>query len=114
VITASQDSFQLISAEAQELMRVGLVDHVHCALVLGKWKELLSFEHMRQETGRGALGPEFIGLVPMVKQKLGPNFQVIQGHRCVGGAMPDGIDMSTLGNPGKFAYCIGENEEERS
>jgi glycogen debranching enzyme len=39
---------------------------------------------------------------------------VIQGHRCVGGAMPDGIDMSTLGNPGKFAYCIGENEEERS
>ena len=83
MITASQDSFQLISAEAQELMRVGLVDHVHCALVLGKWKELLSFEHMSQETGRGALGPEFIGLVPMVKEKLGPNFQVIQGHRCV-------------------------------
>jgi len=32
--------------------------------------------------------------------------------RNLGGAMPDGIDMSTLGNPGKFAYCIGENEEE--
>jgi hypothetical protein len=83
VITASQDSFQLISAEAQELMRVGLVDHVHCALVLGKWKELLSFEHMRQETGHGALGPEFIGLVPLVHEKLGRDFQVIQGHRCV-------------------------------
>jgi hypothetical protein len=83
VITAGEDSFQLISAEAQELMRVGLVDHVHCALVLGKWKELLSFEHMREATGRGALGPEFIGLVPMVKEKLGPDFQLIQGHRCV-------------------------------
>jgi hypothetical protein len=83
VITASQDSFQLISAEAQELMRVGLVDHVHCALVVGKWKELLSFEHMRQDTGRGALGSEFIGLVPLVKEKLGPNFQLIQGHRCL-------------------------------
>jgi peroxiredoxin len=30
----------------------------------------------------------------------------------LGGARPDGIDMSTLGNPGKFSYCIAENEEE--
>jgi hypothetical protein len=29
----------------------------------------------------------------------------------IGGARPDGIDMSALGNPGKFAYCIAENEE---
>ena len=29
----------------------------------------------------------------------------------LGGARPDGIDMSTLGNPGKFSYCIAENEE---
>ena len=30
----------------------------------------------------------------------------------IGGGRPDGIDMSTLGNPGKFSYCIAENEEE--
>jgi peroxiredoxin len=30
----------------------------------------------------------------------------------VGGGRPDGIDMSALGNPGKFSYCIAENEEE--
>ena len=30
----------------------------------------------------------------------------------LGGARPDGIDMSALGNPGKFSYCIAENEEE--
>ena len=29
----------------------------------------------------------------------------------LGGARPDSIDMSTLGNPGKFSYCIAENEE---
>jgi len=29
----------------------------------------------------------------------------------IGGARPDGIDMSALGNPGKFSYCIAENEE---
>ncbi|MEP7273636.1 MAG: TlpA disulfide reductase family protein, partial [Acidobacteriota bacterium] len=30
----------------------------------------------------------------------------------LGGALPGEIDMSTLGNPGKFSYCIAENEEE--
>ena len=30
----------------------------------------------------------------------------------LGGARGDGIDMSALGNPGKFSYCIAENEEE--
>ncbi len=30
----------------------------------------------------------------------------------LGGARPNSIDMSTLGNVGKFAYCIAENEEE--
>lgn len=29
----------------------------------------------------------------------------------IGGARPDAIDMSTLGNPGKFCYCIAEHEE---
>jgi thiol-disulfide isomerase/thioredoxin len=29
----------------------------------------------------------------------------------IGGARPDRIDMSTLGNPGKFSYCIAEHEE---
>lgn len=30
----------------------------------------------------------------------------------IGGARPDGIDMSALGNSGKFSFCIAENEEE--
>ena len=30
----------------------------------------------------------------------------------LGGARPDGIDMSVLGNAGKFSFCIAENEEE--
>jgi AhpC/TSA family len=29
----------------------------------------------------------------------------------LGGARPHEIDMSTLGNPGKFSFCIAENEE---
>lgn len=30
----------------------------------------------------------------------------------IGGGRPNTMDMSTLGNPGKFSYCIAENEEE--
>ncbi len=30
----------------------------------------------------------------------------------IGGGRPDGIDMSALGNAGKFSSCIAENEEE--
>ena len=31
--------------------------------------------------------------------------------RNIGGGRPDGVDMSTLGQPGKITACIGENEE---
>jgi thiol-disulfide isomerase/thioredoxin len=30
----------------------------------------------------------------------------------IGGGRPNGIDMSALGNSGKFSFCIAENEEE--
>lgn len=30
----------------------------------------------------------------------------------MGGALPGGTDQSTLGHPGKFTYCIAENEAE--
>jgi len=30
----------------------------------------------------------------------------------IGGGRPDSIDMCALGNPGKFSFCIAENEEE--
>ena len=74
--------FESMSAQAREFMKIGLADHIHCTLELGRWKELISFEHMKEATGRAALGPEFIGLVPLTTEKLGPDFQFIQGHRC--------------------------------
>jgi hypothetical protein len=47
--------------------------------------------------------------VARANSTLGRALQLILFH--IGGARPDGIDMSTLGNPGKFSYCIAENEE---
>lgn len=74
--------FQAISAEARQIMKIGLADHIHCTLELGTWKEVISFERMKEATGITALGPEFINIVPLVEQKLGPDFQFIQAHRC--------------------------------
>ena len=48
--------------------------------------------------------------VARANSTLGRALQLILTN--LGGARPGEIDMSTLGNPGKFSYCIAENEEE--
>jgi hypothetical protein len=48
--------------------------------------------------------------VARANSTLGRALQLMLVH--LGGARPDTMDMSTLGNPGKFSYCIAENEEE--
>ena len=48
--------------------------------------------------------------VARANSSLGRALQLILLN--LGGAKPDGIDMSTMGNAGKFSYCIAENEEE--
>jgi anti-sigma factor RsiW len=77
-----RDALEFISLKAQEIMRVGLIDHVHCALQAKKWQQPLTLEAMQQATGSRALGPEFIGLVSLVKEKAGADFHIVQGHRC--------------------------------
>ncbi|MEW6206783.1 MAG: TlpA disulfide reductase family protein [Acidobacteriota bacterium] len=47
--------------------------------------------------------------VSRANSTLGRALQLILTN--IGGARPGEIDMSTLGNPGKFSYCIAENEE---
>jgi len=74
--------FPNVSARVQELLRVGLVDHVHCTIVAQQWKKFLSLDEMRAKTDRSALGPEFIDLVPAVEAKLGSEFKLVLGHRC--------------------------------
>ncbi len=74
--------FQTVSARVGQILRVGLTDHVHCAILSGRWKRFMSFDDMKTGTGRQALGPEFIDLVPEVQSKLGPSFKIVQGHRC--------------------------------
>src|SRR5215510_10740973 len=64
---------------------------------------------LRRELGF-ACGGNVFSNVARANSTLGRAFQLIL--RNIGGARPAEQDMSTLGNPGKFSYCIAENEEE--
>jgi hypothetical protein len=57
-----------------------------------------------------ACGQNAFSNVARANSTLGRALQLVL--RNLGGARPDGIDMSALGNPGKFSYCIAENEED--
>jgi hypothetical protein len=74
--------FQTVSARVQEILRVGLVDHVHCTILAENWKRFVSLDEIKANTRRSALGPEFIDLVPAVQAKLGSDYKIVDGHRC--------------------------------
>lgn len=54
-------------------------------------------------------GSNVFSNVARANSTLGRALQLILTN--LGGARPGEIDMSTLGSPGKFSYCIAENEE---
>ncbi|HKQ80035.1 MAG TPA: TlpA disulfide reductase family protein [Blastocatellia bacterium] len=64
---------------------------------------------IRRELGF-ACGGNVFSNVARANSTIGRAFQLILTN--IGGARPGELDMSTLGNPGKFSYCIAENEEE--
>lgn len=64
---------------------------------------------VRRELGF-ASGSNVFSNVARANSSLGRAVQLILTN--LGGARPGEIDMSALGNPGKFSYCIAENEEE--
>jgi peroxiredoxin len=73
------------------------------------WPLIVVNGPIRNELGF-ACGQNLFSNVARANSTLGRALQLIL--RNLGGAHPDGIDMSTLGNPGKFSYCIAENEEQ--
>jgi hypothetical protein len=64
---------------------------------------------VRQELGFWSKQNVFSNIA-RANSSLGRAFQLILLN--IGGGRPDGIDMSALGNSGKFSFCVAENEEE--
>ena len=55
-------------------------------------------------------GPNLFGQGWRANATIGRAIRLILGN--LGGGLPGGIDQSTLGHPGKYTYCIAENEAE--
>jgi hypothetical protein len=75
----STDSKTLELARQQnvEVLTVGLNNHLHCAV-----DRQFADKHFTDEEMTMKLGPEFIGLVSLVKDQLPGGFEVVVGHRC--------------------------------
>ena len=56
-----------------------------------------------------ASGAGVFGNVARPNSTVGRALQLVMAN--LGGALPGEIDMATLGNPGRFSYCIAESHE---
>jgi len=70
-------SVRLNSARDLSALRVGIDDHIHCALNRPYPTEPQSMESMQRD-----LGADFIGLVPLVKSQVSGEFTIKAAHRC--------------------------------
>lgn len=59
------------------ILTVGLNDHVHCTIEKNFAHKTFSNEQMA-----GLLGPDYAGLVPVIREKIGAGYEVAIGHRC--------------------------------
>ena len=59
------------------VFRVGLGDHVHCAIYREYPKDAPTASEMAE-----SLGPEYAGLAAIVQQNVPPSFHAILGHKC--------------------------------
>jgi anti-sigma factor (TIGR02949 family) len=66
-----------ISSRLSTILQVGLRDHVHCAVFRKYATDPPAFTEMARD-----LGPQYAGLVPLVKVRVPDEFRVILAHRC--------------------------------
>jgi hypothetical protein len=59
-----------------EILNIGLSDHINCAVIHDQHDKRLTPEEMAER-----LGPDYAGLVPVVKEKA-DGFEVVMAHRC--------------------------------
>ncbi len=87
------------SVRMAAVLNVGLRDHLHCAVFRRYSKRPEDVGHMNAQ-----LGPQYAGLVPLVKAHLRVGYQILQGHRCTAGGR-EYIHLILAGD-GKLASVI--------
>jgi hypothetical protein len=62
---------------ADRILTIGAGNHLTCAVNHQMWKQHFSSERMARE-----LGPDYIGLVSLAKEKAPQDFEVVVAHQC--------------------------------
>lgn len=77
-MASTQESYiASVSSQVATLMRVGLGDHIHCA-VFRKYPQNIP----PAQTLDHDLSSQYTGLVPALAKRLPPGFQVVMAHQC--------------------------------
>jgi hypothetical protein len=74
----SQESYiAAVSSRVATLMRVGLGDHIHCAVFRKFPKEAPKLEDLARK-----LGPQYNGLIPIVRKRVPDTYRMVIAHEC--------------------------------
>jgi mycothiol system anti-sigma-R factor len=66
-----------VASHLSPVVRVGLADHLHCA-VFRRFPQ----EYPAEAVAAQQLGPQFVRLVAIVKQRMPGEYRVVMAHRC--------------------------------
>jgi anti-sigma factor (TIGR02949 family) len=74
----SQDSYiASVNSQVPTVMRIGLSDHVHCSVFRKFPRNPPKVEEMAAK-----LGPEYAGLIPIVREHVPDEFRLVMAHQC--------------------------------
>jgi hypothetical protein len=59
------------------VLRIGANDHIECAI-----KHQMSSRRFTFDDMSGSMGPEYIGLVDVVKERIPAGYEIAVGHKC--------------------------------
>jgi hypothetical protein len=78
VTVRSQESYiASVSTQVATLMRVGLGDHIHCAVFRKSPKNPPTAEEFVQQ-----MGPQYSGLIPIVRKEIPQDYRMTLAHQC--------------------------------
>jgi anti-sigma factor (TIGR02949 family) len=61
----------------EDVLKIGLSDHVHCAILSDFANRQFTDPEMIQK-----MGPEYAGLLSLVREKVSEPYRIVVGHRC--------------------------------
>lgn len=74
---AQRAYIQRVSAHVAAALRIGLCDHIHCSVFRKYPQNPAPAEQMEE-----ALGPDYLGLLPVVRASVPSGYRMIMAHQC--------------------------------